>query len=291
MAEKKSGAIKIDWNKMEAQFSPNIQLTSKKHQANSNAEHMKETIIRFEIVSNKIENSECKTYSFEIDQIYENKPSNISNPWYFDFTGDEFITEGAKTPPRAPLKEKFQEKISKTNISMSSPKVEIDEDALVKPSSLFANNKIPVSEVKPTPQPSIMPPQKPLETKPTPQPSIMPPQKPLETKPTPQPSIMPPQKPSEPTQLFETLHKSSQEAAILKAGDSPSPELVDKSLPSLKQIEQLEDQLASTRNIIITLDKRLRAGLFNLPEYLEKKNFLIKKIENIKTELENLKKK
>ena len=264
MAEKKSGAIKIDWNKKEAHFSPNIKLTSKKIQAISNAGHMKETIIRFEIISNKIENSECKTYSLEGDKISENKPININNPWYFDFTGDVFITEGAKTPPRAPPKEKFQEKISETNIPMTSPKVEIDEGELVKPSSLFATNKLPVPEVKPTPQPSIMPPQKSLETKPTPQPSIMPPQKPLETKPTPQPSIMPPQKPSEPTQLFETLHKSAKESTILKARDSPSSELVDKSLTMPQQIKQLEDQLASTRNIILTLDKRLRLSLIHI---------------------------
>ena len=54
---------------------------------------------------------------------------------------------------------------------------------------------------------------------------------------------------------------------------------------------KLEEQLTSTRNIVLTLDKRLSAGLFNLSEYLEKKNFLIKKIENLKTEIEDLKKK
>jgi hypothetical protein len=316
MAEKKSGAIKIDWKKKEAQFSPNIKLTSKKNQmiSNSKTELAKETVIRFEIISDKIEDSDCQTYSFEVDKISEIKPINLSNPWYFDFTGDTFITDKSKTPLP---KEKFQEKVSH--------KMEVDEGELVKPSSLFDSTKKPVPEAKSTPAPPKLPPLAPTEVKPTPAPSINPPHAPTEVKPTPAPSIKPPlaptevkpapqhplapqKKPSDPTPLFETLHKSAQEApssydtpsssrvstleaATMTTRKSPtSSEIVDKSLPVPQQIEQLEEKLASTRNIILTLDKRLSAGLFNLPEYLEKKNFLIKKIENIKTEIEKLKK-
>ena len=158
MAEKKSGAVRIDWDKKEAQFSPNIKLTSKKIQNISNDKQIKETIIRFEIISNKIENSECQTYSFEIDKISENKPLNINNPWYFDFTGDVFITENAKTPPRAPSKEKVPEQTYATKKSIISPQIEIDEDEIVKPSSLFATGSKPELNVKSTPEPPKIPP-------------------------------------------------------------------------------------------------------------------------------------
>ncbi|MFX0188125.1 MAG: hypothetical protein ACFE8A_10355 [Candidatus Hodarchaeota archaeon] len=57
-----------------------------------------------------------------------------------------------------------------------------------------------------------------------------------------------------------------------------------------EQIKHLEEHINSTRNIIFSLDQRFSSGLFNLEEYLEKKNFLIKKIENFKIQIENLKK-
>jgi len=110
MDEKKSGALKIDWQKKEISFSPNVKLVTKKVQGNANAPEMKETIIRFEIASNKIESSECQTYFHINDIISDIGPINKGNPWYFDFCGEMIIITEEKAPPHAPVKEKLQAK-------------------------------------------------------------------------------------------------------------------------------------------------------------------------------------
>ena len=260
MDEKKSGAIKIDWDKKEAQFSPNVKLVTKKNQATSIQQDLNETIIRFEISSNKIESSECQTYSYPNDNIIEIGTINKSNPWYFDFCGEMVIKPEEKAPPRAPIAKEIQEMISETKAMLTIPTLEVDKDEIVKPSSLFDSLKQPVSEA-PSPMPSLTPQEKSSETAPLFQA--------LKTS-TPEPILSP--KPTPPSRSTTPIPTHPTELKI-------PPPTVGQELPLSfeDQLMKLEEQLTSTRNIVLTLDKRLSAGLFNLSEYLEKKNFLIKK--------------
>lgn len=205
MVEKKTGAIKIDWFNFKIQFSPNIDLIFKKTQSRDEAESIKESTIWFEILSDKIEKSECKTYNLENDEINETELSDKSNPWYFDFCGEISL-------------------LSEKEKASFAPSDEIPQEANTRSSTLIEALKKSSSEPSPPAQPQV------------------------------------------------------------SALSIPPPISIEE------QIKQLEEHINSTRNIILSLDKRFSAGLFNLEEYLEKKNFLIKKIENFKIQIENLKK-
>ena len=158
---------------------------------------------------------------------------------------------------------------------MTEPTIEIDENELVKPSDLFESLKQPPSEIIEPPKPSFTP--QTTESEPAPLFKAL---KTPTPEPTPAPKSTPPARPSAPILPPRTEPKI------------PPPTVAQEPpLTVYDQILQLEDQLTSTRNIILTLDKRLSAGLFNLTEYLEKKNFLIKKIEKIKAEIDDLRKK
>ena len=260
MEEKKTGAIKIDWFNLKAHFSPNVNLISKKIQSSVDAEDIKESIIWFEILSDKIEKSECKTYSLENDEIIDTEPNNRSNPWYFDFCGEtSLFDDKTKTP------------------SETAPK--IDKNADTKSSPLLEALTKPTPETSPAAQPKI-----PTQKKSS---SLIEAFKKPATKPSPPPKLQAPAQKSQsiPPPNIGTLKKTIPE--------SPSDsEISTEKFPitTEEQVKHLEDQLDSTRNIILSLDKRFSAGLFNLEEYLEKKDFLIRKIENFKSQIEKLKK-
>ncbi len=258
MEEKKTGALKIDWFNLKAQFSPNINLISKKNQSSADAEDIKESIIWFEIITNKIEKSECDTYSLENDEIINTEPNNKSNPWYFDFCGE--------TPSHDYRKKTLYE---------TTPKV--DEKAETKTPSLL-------EALKPAPELSL-----PSESKITPEkkPSSL-----IKEFTKPATKTSPPPKPKATATKTSPPPKSK---ASAKKPISESPSVSETStekisIPTEEQIKNLEEQLDSTRDVILSLDKRFNAGLFNLEEYLEKKNVLIKKVETFKSQIEKLKK-
>jgi len=292
MVDKKFGSIKIDWQKLKVQFSPNINLTSKRNQPTPNGKVSNETIIRFEILSDKIDTLECKTYCFESDEIVNEEPINKSNPWYFDFCGEETLNKNKEeTIPTSPQ----ETEATKSSINPSF------YDSLKKPiqKSPVDIKSQPISQ-KQTPEPPVL-----FEKlkKATPEhpktPIVQPP--PREKA----PDILPPSKVKIPEIQPPSKVKTIQQASVNKVDTKTisKPSIVsDLEIPPLEptetkfqtvdeQIKNLEDQLTSTRNIILNLDKRLSAGLFNFDEYLEKKNFLIKKIENIKQQIEKFKKK
>jgi hypothetical protein len=232
MVEKKTGAIKIDWFNFKIQFSPNIDLIFKKTQSRDEAESIKESTIWFEILSDKIEKSECKTYNLENDEINETELSDKSNPWYFDFCGEISLLS------------------EKEKASFASPD-KIPQEANTRSSTLIEALKKSSSEPSPPAQPQVS-----------------------------APSIPP----------LELKMKTPEPSSALESKSIPKTTIKKQPIRIEEQIKHLEEQLESTRNIILSLDKRFSSGLFNLEEYLEKKNFLIKKTENFKIQIENLKK-
>jgi len=314
MVDKKFGSIKIDWQNLKVQFSPNINLTSKRNQPTSNGKVSNETIIRFEISSDKIDNLECKTYTFESDEIINEEPINKSNPWYFDFCGEEPLnknkeetiptspqeTEAAKSSINPSFYDSLKKPIQKSPVDVKPQP--ISQKQSLEPPALFEKLKKATPEPPKTPivqpptrekAPEIQPPSR-VKT-----PEIQPPSK------TKAPEIQPPSRVKAPEIQPPTKEKTIQQASVNKLDTKTVPQppsVSDFQIPLLEpaetkfqtvdeQIKNLEDQLTSTRNIILNLDKRLSAGLFNFDEYLEKKNFLIKKIENIKQQIEKFKKK
>ncbi|TFG01940.1 MAG: hypothetical protein EU540_02555 [Promethearchaeota archaeon] len=270
MEEKKTGALKIDWFNLKVQFSPNVNLISKKNQSSAGAEDIKESVIWFEILSNKIEKSECETYSLENDEIINTEPNNKSNPWYFDFCGE--------TPSHDYRKKTLYE---------TTPKVE--EKADVKPQSLL-------EALKPAPELSLnAEPETTIEKKQT---SLIEEFTKSAPKSSPPKSIASALKSSPPYKSKASAKKTSpppKSKASPKKPISESPSVSETSTEKIsqtteEQIKNLEEQLDSTRDVILSLDKRFNAGLFNLEEYLEKKNVLIKKIETFKSQIEKLKK-
>ena len=275
MVDKKFGSIKIDWQKLKVQFSPNITLTSKKNFASN------ETIIRFEILSDKVDTHECKTYSFESDEIINEEPINKSNPWYFDFCSEEALNKNKEeTIPTNPQETEATKASNNPSLfdSLKKPIQKSPGDIKPQPISQEHNPEPPLlfeKLKKTTPEPSKTP--------------IMPPPSKIKA-----PDLQPPSK-------EKAIQQSSVSKTDTKTIPQP-PSVSDFQFPPFEpaenkfqtvdeQIKNLEDQLTSTRNIILNLDKRLSAGLFNFDEYLEKKNFLIKKIENIKQKIEKFKKK
>ena len=292
MVDKKFGSIKIDWQKLKVQFSPNINLTSKRNQPTPNGKVSNEIIIRFEILSDKIDTLECKTYCFESDEIVNEEPINKSNPWYFDFCGEETLnknkeetiptspqeTEATKSSINPSFYDSLKKPIQKSPVDVKSQPV--SQKQTLEPPVLF--EKLKKATPEPPKTPIVQPP--PREKAP----DILPPSK------VKIPEIQPPSK-------VKTIQQASVNKVDTKTISKPSI-VSDLEIPPLEptetkfqtvdeQIKNLEDQLTSTRNIILNLDKRLSAGLFNFDEYLEKKNFLIKKIENIKQQIEKFKKK
>jgi hypothetical protein len=303
MVDKKFGSIKIDWQKLKVQFSPNINLTSKRNQPTPNGKVSNETIIRFEILSDKIDTLECKTYCFESDEIVNEEPINKSNPWYFDFCGEETLnknkeetiptspqeTEATKSSINPSFYDSLKKPIQKSPVDIKSQP--ISQKQTPEPPVLFEKLKKATPEHPKTP--IVQPP--PREKVP----EIQPPSR------VKAPDILPPSKTKAPEIQPPTKEKTIQQASVNKLDTKTIPQppsVSDFQIPLLEpaetkfqtvdeQIKNLEDQLTSTRNIILNLDKRLSAGLFNFDEYLEKKNFLIKKIENIKQQIEKFKKK
>ncbi len=271
MENKKTGALKIDWFNLKVQFSPNVNLISKKNQSSAGAEDIKESVIWFEILSNKIEKSECDTYSLENDEIINTEPNNKSNPWYFDFCGD--------TPSHDYRKKTLYE---------TTPKV--DEKAETKTPSLLEALK-PAPELSLPSEPKITPEKKPSSlikefTKPATKTSPPPKPKASATK-----TSLPPKSKASATKTSPPPKSKASAKKPISESPSVSETSTKKiSIPTGEQIKNLEEQLDSTRDVILSLDKRFNAGLFNLEEYLEKKNVLIKKVETFKSQIEKLKK-
>ena len=202
-----------------------------------------------------------------------NKPFNINNPWYFDFCGEtpsvDYKTKTlSKTTPKAE---------EKTGIKTPS-----FLEALKKPApelSLPSEPKIPTERKSPSLIKEFTKPAAKSSPPPKTQVSTQ------KTSPPPKPQLSAQKPQSIPATKIEPLKKTISESASISVSST-------EKLPTTteEQVKYLEEQLDSTRDIVLTLDKRFNAGLFNLEEYLEKKNVLIKKIETFKSQIEKLKK-
>ena len=82
--KRRIGKIKVDFFNMRVEFSPNIEIISKKAENISGGSDMEEVTISFEIMGNIGPNTkpEYKTYILSHDDIADDEPFDLKNPWY-----------------------------------------------------------------------------------------------------------------------------------------------------------------------------------------------------------------
>lgn len=103
MTKKKIGAIKVDWFNMRVEFSPNIEIVSKKGQSITGGNEIEETIFKIDITSEKIQpdKPEYKSYILESNSIEDDEPFDLDNPWYAE-SGEEMPLTSKKAPAPTP---------------------------------------------------------------------------------------------------------------------------------------------------------------------------------------------
>lgn len=99
MPEKRIGAIKIDWFNMRVEFSPNINIQSKKSQSITGGEDIEETVINFTIPDDNISTPKYKTYVLSSDSIEDDEPFELDNPWYKDL--GSIASSASPTPSKS----------------------------------------------------------------------------------------------------------------------------------------------------------------------------------------------
>jgi len=108
MAKKRIGKLKVDFFNMRIEFSPNINILSKKSQSITGGDDIEEVIIEFEVFSDKIQPGEpvYQTYVLESDAIEQDEPFDLDDPWYkAEGGGAPTVTkkkESAPAPTPAP---------------------------------------------------------------------------------------------------------------------------------------------------------------------------------------------
>jgi hypothetical protein len=82
--KRRIGKIKVDFFNMRVEFSPNIEIISKKAENISGGSDKEEVTISFEIMGNITPNTkpEYKTYILSQDDIADDEPFDLKNPWY-----------------------------------------------------------------------------------------------------------------------------------------------------------------------------------------------------------------
>ena len=82
--KRRIGKIKVDFFNMRVEFSPNIDIISKNAQNISGGSDMEEVTLSFEIMGNIGPNTkpEYKTYILSHDDIADDEPFDLTNPWY-----------------------------------------------------------------------------------------------------------------------------------------------------------------------------------------------------------------
>ncbi|MHA1272532.1 MAG: hypothetical protein ACTSQP_06435 [Promethearchaeota archaeon] len=82
--KRRIGKIKVDFFNMRIEFSPNIEIISKKSQSITGGDEIEEVIISFEVMNNISEKTEpkYKTYVLSADEIEDDEPFDPNNPWY-----------------------------------------------------------------------------------------------------------------------------------------------------------------------------------------------------------------
>lgn len=108
MAKKRIGKLKIDWFNMRLEFSPNINVLSKKSQSITGGDDIEEVVLEFEIFSDKIQPGDpvYQSYVLGTDAIEQDEPFDLDEPWYKVIAGEAPIIskkgEPAPTPTPAP---------------------------------------------------------------------------------------------------------------------------------------------------------------------------------------------
>ena len=116
MTDKKIGAIKIDFLNSRVEMSPNMKILKKEAQSITDSGENEEVVLFFEINTNDISQKEYQAYSLFKDEVEDDEPFDLDNPWYKDESVPIPASKGAgikKTEP-TPAKETSAPKSEKT---------------------------------------------------------------------------------------------------------------------------------------------------------------------------------
>jgi hypothetical protein len=82
--KRRIGKIKVDFFNMRVEFSPNIEILSKKSANISGGSDIEEVTLSFEMMNNITPNTkpEYKTYVLSTDEIEDDEPFDLKEPWY-----------------------------------------------------------------------------------------------------------------------------------------------------------------------------------------------------------------
>ncbi len=149
MAKKKIGAIKVDWLNQRIEFSPNTDIVFKKSQSITGGSGIEETIITFEVISEKIEQSKYKTYIMESDNFIDDEPIDENDAWYTVISEEKTLQPSKKASVEKPAAKKAPE----------PPKKQVPAPEPVKkpspiPTPAPASTIAPAPKFTPTSQPS-----------------------------------------------------------------------------------------------------------------------------------------
>ncbi len=83
-SKRRIGKIKVDFFNMRVEFSPNIEILSKKSENISGGSDIEEVTLSFEIMDNISQSTkpEYKAYVLSSDQIEDDEPFDLKEPWY-----------------------------------------------------------------------------------------------------------------------------------------------------------------------------------------------------------------
>ena len=82
--KRRIGKIKVDFFNMRVEFSPNIEIVSKKSQSITGGDEPEEVVISFEVMNNISPSTkpEYKAYVLSEDELQDDEPFDLDDPWY-----------------------------------------------------------------------------------------------------------------------------------------------------------------------------------------------------------------
>lgn len=113
------GAIKIDFLNSRVEMSPNVKILKKEAQSITDSGENEEVVFFFEIDTNDMSQKEYQAYSLFKDEVEDDEPFDLDNPWYKDesvpIPASPAAEERKTEPAPAPAKETSTSKSEKTS--------------------------------------------------------------------------------------------------------------------------------------------------------------------------------
>ncbi|MFO8019507.1 MAG: hypothetical protein R6U96_12850 [Promethearchaeia archaeon] len=124
MSNKKIGAVKIDFLNSRIEMSPNMKILKKKAQSITDSDENEEVTIFFEIEDNDLTKTEYKAYSLFKDEIDDDEPFDLENPWYKDESVAVPNSGNASTPKKEPEPQPEPKKEPEPQPEPTSPEIQ-----------------------------------------------------------------------------------------------------------------------------------------------------------------------